>query len=251
MKYYKIINNSEFVGVGTDSDMRKYQLKHHILLVCAAEQAQYIQNNEILYHAQWMVPESTDGLSTVSATVTEITEEEYNMLYSAIESGAEIPADNDDGSMTQNNIEDTPIDSDTEVTIEFVKEKKISEMSTACQNTITNGFDVVLSDDETHHFSLTTQDQLNLITLITLVASGKTSIPYHADGELCKFYSAEDITLISTEATNYKTYHVSYFNSLKAYIESLDDMDKIAGVTYGVEIPEEFMSDVMKALVSQ
>ena len=121
----------------------------------------------------------------------------------------------------------------------------------ACSNVITGGFDVVLSDNESHHFSLTTQDQLNLITVTTLMASGETSIPYHADGELCKFYSPDDMTIISTGATNFKTYHVSYFNSLKSYIESLNDIETISAITYGFEIPSEYMSDVLKVLVSQ
>lgn len=83
------------------------------------------------------------------------------------------------------------------------------------------------------------------------MAAGETSIPYHADGELCKFYSTDDITTISTGATNFKTYHVSYFNSLKSYIESLDDIETISAITYGSEIPSEYMSDVLKVLVSQ
>lgn len=77
MKYYKIISDSKFIGVGTDSDMRKYQLKHRILLICTPEQAQYIQNKDILYRAQWMLPEGINDLQPISATVIEITESEY------------------------------------------------------------------------------------------------------------------------------------------------------------------------------
>lgn len=249
MKYYKIICDSKFIGVGTDLDMRRYQLKHRILLICTPEQAQYIQNKDSLYRAQWMLPEGINDVSAISATVIEITESEYNSLYSAIESGEDIPIDNDDN---QNKENDEPvIDKDTEITVEFIREQKINEMSVACSNIITSGFDVVLSDNESHHFSLTTQDQLNLITLTTLMASGETSIPYHADGELCKFYSTDDITAISSGATNFKTYHVSYFNSLKSYIESLNDIEKISAITYGSEIPSEYMSDVLKVLINQ
>lgn len=98
---------------------------------------------------------------------------------------------------------------------------------------------------------MTTQDQLNLITLTDLVSSGETSIAYHADNELCKFYSAEDIACITNYATQFKTYHVSYFNSLKAYIEALEDVKEISSIEYGTDIPEEYQSEVLKTLLQQ
>ena len=100
-------------------------------------------------------------------------------------------------------------------------------MSLNCNKTITNGFDITLSDGNSYHFSLTTQDQLNLITLATMVESGETQIPYHADGEPCKFYSATDISAIIAKATEFKTYHISYYNSLKTYINSMETIDEI------------------------
>jgi len=42
------------------------------------------------------------------------------------------------------------------------------------------------------HFSLTTQDQLNLMNLGTM-ARTQNLIPYHADGEECEFYTSEEI----------------------------------------------------------
>lgn len=246
MKYYKVISDSIFVGIGTDSDMRRYQLKHRVFLACTPEQAQYIQVGDNLYHAQWMLPETINNTGKL-VDVIEISETEYDALYSAIESGEEIQIEDEP---TQE--EEIPIiDENTEITVEFIKSRKIIEMSATCSSVITNGFDVVLSDGESHHFSLTTQDQLNLITLTTMVASGETNIPYHADGELCKFYSPDDIIKISTGATNFKTYQVSYFNSLKAYIESMNDIESISAITYGIQIPEEYMSDVLKVLLEQ
>lgn len=245
MKYYKILNSSTVIGVGLDSDMRRFQEKHRVILACSSENAQYIQVDNKLYHAKWMLPETNDCGAIYGIEIIEISESEYNTIYSAIESGKDIPVFEDDPVP-----EEPPIE-DPDITVEFVKEKKISEMSAYTSTVITNGFDVILSDGLPHHFSLTTQDQLNLITLSTLIAAGETNIPYHADGELCKFYSAEDIMAISTTATNFKTYHVSYFNSLRSYIESLDDIVSISNITYGVEIPEEYMSDVLKVLEQQ
>lgn len=108
-----------------------------------------------------------------------------------------------------------------------------------------------MSDGQSYHFSLTTQDQLNLITLSSLVVSGQTEIPYHADGELCRYYSVEDINTILNTTTAFKTYHVTYFNSLKAYVESLATIEEISAIEYGCVIPEEYQSDILKDLVAQ
>lgn len=245
MKYFKIIKESTFIGIGSDLSMRRFQEKHKVILACTSEQAQYIQFEDKLYHAQWMLPETHDCGAIQDVEVIEITESEYNDLYSAIESGKDIPVEDDKP------VEDDPVIEEPDITVEFVKERKIAEMSAACSSVITDGFDVVLSDGLSHHFSLTTQDQLNLITLNSMVVSGETNIPYHADGELCKFYSPEDIMTISTEATAFKTYHVSYFNSLKSYISSLDEISSISDITYGSQIPDEYMSDVLKVLLIQ
>lgn len=132
--------------------------------------------------------------------------------------------------------------------IEDIRAAKINEMSLACNEIITSGFDAELSDGESHHFSLTTQDQLNLITLSSMALTGNNEIPYHADGELCKYYTAEDINTIVSAATTFKTYHVTYFNSLKSYITTLDNVDDILDVEYGDDIPAEYQSDILKEI---
>ena len=113
---------------------------------------------------------------------------------------------------------------------------------------ITTGFDIVLSDGKTYHFSLTLQDQLNLITSSQMVSDGAEEIPYHADGELCKYYASIDMKKIIAKANDFKTYHVAYFNSLKAYINSLRSIDKVAAISYGDGIPSKYQSEVYIAL---
>ena len=81
-----------------------------------------------------------------------------------------------------------------------------------------------------------------------MIAAGETSIPYHADGELCRYYSIEDIKKVMDAATAYTTFHVTYFNSLKVYINAMENMTDIASVQYGMDIPIEYQSDILKAL---
>lgn len=246
MNYYKLISGTNIVGIGSSLDMRRFQAKHRILLFCNEEKVQYIQYKDTLYHDNWMLPITTDTIVYETAEVIRIDEQEYSTLKAALETEDEIAIE------PETPVEEEPeyVDPNDVVTVDYVKSVKIAEMSNTCNKVITNGFDVVLSDGNSYHFSLTTQDQLNLITLSSMVANGEEQIPYHADGELCRFYSAEDINIIITTATQFKTYQISYFNALKAYIESLGDMNEISAITYGVDIPAEYQSDVLKVLLA-
>jgi len=80
------------------------------------------------------------------------------------------------------------------------------------------------------------------------MAQTQELIPYHADGEACIFYTAEEITNIVAQATAFKIYHTTYHNALKAYVNSLNTVEAIRAVEYGMPIPEEFQTDVLKAI---
>ena len=73
-------------------------------------------------------------------------------------------------------------------------------------------------------------------------------IPYHADGQECVFYSAEEINEIVDTANAFKIYHTTYYNALKIYINALETIEEISAIEYGVEIPEEYQTDVLKVL---
>lgn len=243
MSYYKLLKDNTLIGVATNYDFRVFQHKHNIILSCNPNQAQYVQCGEYLYHDNWMAPVTTDKVDYETIALIQIDKEEYDILYEAVEQG------NDYDIEPAYPKEDIPvIDPNTETTIDFLKTAKIAEMNSACKKAIENGVDVLLCDGNVYHFSLTTQDQLNLITLQTMVASGETMIPYHADGELCRYYSVDDISRIMGAATSHKTFHVTYFNSLKAYVASLTEMKEISCVEYGIEIPEEYQSEILKKL---
>lgn len=246
MRYYKLINNNEFVGIGTSLDMRRFQKKHGIFLVCDESEAQYMQCNGAIYRATWMLPADSNAKEVPVIQITEISQEEYEALYNAIRSNKQIEIEQEEPEQETTNENDG-----TDITIDYVKEAKVKEMKTECNKMITNGFDVELSDNQSHHFSLTVQDQLNLITSSQMVADGAETIPYHADGELCKYYISEDMEKIIAKANAFKTYHVAYFNSLKTYIGSLRSMTKVAAITYESSIPSKYQSEVYIALKSE
>ena len=83
---------------------------------------------------------------------------------------------------------------------------------------------------------------------LNAIAQTQSLIPYHADGEVCEFYTADEINQIVLAANTLKNYNIVYYNALKAYINTLETMEAIAAITYGIEIPEEYKSDVLKVL---
>lgn len=135
--------------------------------------------------------------------------------------------------------------------IEDVKAAKITEMSVACNEVITQGFDITLSDKKSHHFSLEVADQLKISKLNDRANAGTTVLPYHADGESCKFYTKDDVVALNTAMENCIEFQTTYFNSLRDYIESMTDINDICDVKYGVDIPEAYQSEVLKMLYAQ
>lgn len=249
MTYYKIIKNNEFIGIGTSYELRKYQQKHNILLVADDNTAQYIQVKDKLYRDDWFKLLNTSSIEYEIANISVISEDEYKQLLEAIDKGEEISIPIEEENIVEVN-DNVIVNEEEIITLEYLKTQKIKEMSHICNQTITNGFDITLSDGKEHHFSLTTQDQLNLITLSAMVSAGETTIPYHADGELCKNFSINDIENVIHTATVFKTYHTTYYNSLKEFIESIQDRSEVSNIYYGITIPNEYQSEILKELLS-
>lgn len=133
---------------------------------------------------------------------------------------------------------------------ESVRENKIKEMNDTQQQVIQNGVDVVLSDGTYEHFTLTDHDQTSLMGLQTMLAQGAEAIPWHTSNqaEHCKYYSNEDMTLIVTRALEWVTFHVTYFRDLRIFINSCETEEELNEIYYGIEIPLEYQSDVLKDL---
>ena len=242
MKYYKIIKDNNFIGVINSNNFIQYQEQNNMFIGATPETGDLVQCDNKLYRSLWMKPMNSN-ISVIFefATIKEITKEEYITFMRAIEQNQEIE-DIDDIIPEPT---PTPIIPD-DGSIAFIRSSKLSEVSYACRQTIEAGFDLVLRG-ETRHFSLTTQDQLNLMSLGTL-AQTEELIPYHADGEECEFYTPQEINEIIATAVDFKNYQLAYHNALKAYINALDTIEDIAAITYGTPIPDEYKSDVLRVL---
>lgn len=241
MKYYKLINDNEFIGVISSSDFLTYIASRNRFLHSNEILGEYVSYNGQLYRSTWMHETKNDVPQFTTVTILEISEDEYNTFQTAIENNETIAPQEPSPIPTI----DPGLDTDA-LSIDFLRDLKLQEISAICRTTIENGLDVEVRG-ELHHFSLDTQDQLNLISL-NAMAQTQELIPYHADGEACIFYTAEEITNIVAQATAFKIYHTTYHNALKAYVNSLNTVEAIRAVEYGMPIPEEFQTDVLKAI---
>lgn len=129
--------------------------------------------------------------------------------------------------------------------LEQIRTLKKSEISEACEQTIYNGIDVEMSTG-TQHFSLTEKDQINIFGLQATIESGETQIEYHSDGNPCIYYSVEDIQKLIASAMGFVKYNTTYCNSLNVWISKETNAQTISEMYYGMEIPEEHQSEVLK-----
>lgn len=242
MKYYKIIDNTTFIGVITSGNFVAENKRTGWLFTSNENLGQFVSFEGQLYRDYWMQPIPNSTRTFIEVQIVEISKEDYDFLNTAIINNKEIVIEEEEEEEEINEVE--PAEPD--ITIEYIRGLKLKEMSHACRKAIEEGFDLTLRDTP-HHFSLDTQDQLNLMSL-GIMAQTQSLIPYHADGEACDFYTAEEINEIIESANAHKIYHTTYHNALKAYINSLDTLESIASVEYGMEIPEEFKTDVLRML---
>ena len=100
-------------------------------------------------------------------------------------------------------------------TMEEMRADKLAELSAACNAAITAGMDVETSQGK-EHFSLQETDQINLSTALSAIQAGAAGYPYHADGQLCRMFTAAEIQTIAQTATVYKLEHTTYYNHIAA-----------------------------------
>lgn len=211
MKYYKIIKNKEFIGVGTTLNLRRFQKKHKIILICDETQVQYIQLGDVFYRADWMWPEATDSVKYEVADVIRIEKDEYDLLLQAVESNEDIVIEEESVVEVEHIVVEEP-------TIDFVRASKIAELKHDCNKAITNGIDVKLSDGETRHFYMSLEDQINLLTMA-----------YLKDESL---YSAKDMKTIITKTNAFKNNHIAKFKQLKDRVNTLNTIQEVSAVHY-------------------
>ena len=116
---------------------------------------------------------------------------------------------------------------ETSEPINEVISRKKSELSAACEKSIISGVDVGDA-----HYSLTIEDQANILALTPLAQAGN-SVFYHSDSNMCCEYSPDEFNKIVNAVTAHKTLQTTYCNLLMRQVEEMSDVEEIKAVEYG------------------
>ena len=143
-------------------------------------------------------------------------------------------------------IEDVPDDRP----LEEIRADKLAELSDACNAAITAGMDVETTQG-TEHFSLQETDQINLTTALSAVQSGATNYPYHADGQLCRLFTAAEIQAIAAASVRHKLYHTTLCNHLLTWARRAETKEELSGITYAADgLPEDLAANMAAVLTA-
>lgn len=135
--------------------------------------------------------------------------------------------------------------------ISIIKQSKLDEIKQACEDYICAGTDVTLPDNTVEHFTYTLADQSNISEMFTAIMAGATEYPYHADGEICKIYSKDEIVTIYGTLSLFKTEATTYHNSLKAQINAMTDADAISAIKFKeTELTGEYLTNYTAMMAS-
>ena len=129
-----------------------------------------------------------------------------------------------------------PVDvTETSEPIDKVISQKKIELSEECEKVIVAGVDVGDA-----HYSLTIEDQANILALTPLAQAGN-SVFYHSDSNMCCEYSSDEFLAVVNAATVFKTLQTTYCNLLMRQVEAMTDAEEVRAVKYGVtELTGEF-----------
>lgn len=165
----------------------------------------------------------------------------YNTVYLQTENSIIL---SNDGSVY---VEPEPVPPYTPTLAELIAAKK-SELNVACNDAIVSGFDVTISTGA-EHFDLKLEDQMALFLCGQRAAAGENKIEWHPNGEStlpCRYYSAADMTIITTAAVQHRSYHQTYCNALKVWAEACETEEDLEEIFYGADVPVEYQSEVLK-----
>lgn len=117
-------------------------------------------------------------------------------------------------------------------TYKEVLNDKINELSAICQCTIEAG--LTIND---LHYSYTEKDQINLNDIVNTVKLTGLPLGYHADGQNCTEYSADELMNIYIQLAMNKYCQQTYFNQTREYLKSLKESNEnkevVESYTYG------------------
>jgi hypothetical protein len=220
---YKIIQNNKVIDVVKYPQFINFLASGHIAMTDKTSANGIVgSDNETAYSFQPRL-----GYQTVS--IEEITVKEFERLQSLLNSNQEVCVN--------------------EAALAQIRRGKINQLSNQCKACINSGFSITLSDSESYNFKLTAEDQLNLISIEGQLNAGAETVIYHATNQPCKVFSRDDMLKVIKAFRRHVTYHTTYFNAAKQYINSLTDVEKIEKFSYGADVLVAVKDRVIKQIL--
>jgi hypothetical protein len=130
----------------------------------------------------------------------------------------------------------------------LLKDEMIRAFGSACRDAIEEGVEVDTSEG-VKKFSLTLQDQINLMTARHQLDAGSLAIPYHADGEPMRLWSEKDMRRIIEESERHVLYHRMYFNQLREWVLRTDYPDWLR-MEYESDLSDDMAESMQTMLAS-
>jgi hypothetical protein len=223
---YKIIKNNKVLDVIEYADFIRFLPTGRVARTCIDLAEGVIGSDEQTIYSFG----SNTPTNVAEVRLESITLEEFNRLKSLLNSNVNTGVDTH--ALTQ------------------AQDSAINRLSDICKNKIIAGFSIRLSG-ALHNFKLTTEDQLNLLSLENQFNSGATTFVYHATNEPCRVFMRKDMEHIIKAFRKHTLYHTTYFNVAKQYIKSLVDIDEINNFTYGTDLAGKVTDPIIRRILRE
>lgn len=130
--------------------------------------------------------------------------------------------------------------------VEVQRQTKTGEISAACNAAILAGVDVDTAQG-TEHFSMQETDQINMQLATAAVQAGASGYPYHADGQLCRIFTAQEIKTVGDAMIAHKMYHTTYCNHMFEWIRRAEG-EELQNIQYGAGLPDDLKASMEAVL---
>lgn len=222
---YKIILDKKVIDVVRIPRFIRFLSSGHIALTDKSSAQGIVGSDDRTVYS--FKPISKEDILVVE--IEEITLEELNKLQGLLSSGQE-PCVNEETFVT-------------------IKKEVIKRLSILCKNKITEGFSIILSDGKIYNFKLTTEDQLNLISIDGQLQAGAKTFVYHATDQPCQVFLRDDMTKIINMFKQHILYHTTYFNVAKQYINLAQDLKTVSNFVYGDDVSSIVTDTTIKQIL--
>lgn len=227
---FKVVYNDIVIDLLTEVKYFRYLRKSNKTAITDATSADgfYGSNDELFYLEGRRYPQDK---KVKIVKLIEITPSEYSELQFKLKNNIKV----------EGNI----------ASLITAKKNKIELLSKECNNKITDGVNVLLTDGKYYNFRLTIEDQINLIDIEKQLKMGIKEVIYHSTNSVCKLYSKEDMTKIIDAAFKHRKYHTTYFNLLKYCINNMNTVEEINNVSYGDDLLKFEITDSFKNFIKE